>query len=94
MAQYGRRLLSRRTLVLILSDGLDTGDPALLAHALQAIRARCRRIIWLNPLMGMDGYAPLARGMQTALPYLDYFLPAHNLASLARLSRLLQTLLV
>jgi len=87
VAHYGRRLLSRRTLVLILSDGLDTGDPALLAHALQAIRARCRRIIWLNPLMGMDGYAPLARGMQTALPYLDVFHPAHNLDSLLRLEQ-------
>ncbi len=87
LEQYGRRLLSRRTLVLILSDGLDTGDPALLAHALQAIRARCRRIIWLNPLMGMDGYAPLARGMQAALPYLDVFHPAHNLDSLLRLEQ-------
>lgn len=87
LEHHGRRLLSRRTLVLILSDGLDTGDPALLAHALQAIRARCRRIIWLNPLMGMEGYAPIARGMQAALPYLDVFHPAHNLESLLRLEQ-------
>jgi uncharacterized protein with von Willebrand factor type A (vWA) domain len=68
-----------------LSDGYDTGEPALLAASMRAIRRRCRRIVWLNPLVGWEGYEPSARGMQAALPHVDLFASAHNIASLAAL---------
>jgi uncharacterized protein with von Willebrand factor type A (vWA) domain len=70
---------------MILSDGYDTGSPVALAREMQRLRRRCRRIVWLNPMMGWDGYRPEARAMQAALPYLDFFAPAHNLESLAAL---------
>lgn len=72
------------TVVAILSDGLDRGDPERLAAAMRAISRRARRVIWLNPLLGDARYEPLARGMQAALPYVDDFAPAHDLASLER----------
>lgn len=88
LAQFNRdysRLLNRRTLVILVSDGLDTGEPSELALQLAALRARCRRLVWLNPLLGRPGYQPLTGGMQAALPHLDLFAPAHNLQSLAAL---------
>jgi uncharacterized protein with von Willebrand factor type A (vWA) domain len=81
------RLVDRRTVVIVLSDGWDTGDPDQLAEALKAIKRRAGRVIWLNPLLGSPGYQPLTRGMQAALPHLDVFAPAHNLASLEALAR-------
>lgn len=78
-------LLHRRTLVMILSDGLDTGPPKDLERALGRIRAQSRRVVWLNPLLGREGYEPLTRGMRAALPYLDLFAPAHDLDSLVAL---------
>jgi uncharacterized protein with von Willebrand factor type A (vWA) domain len=84
---YGPRLLGRRTAVLVLSDGWDTGDPDRLAGALAAIRERGARILWLNPLLGQPDYQPLTRGMAAALPLVHAFLPAHNLASLVALER-------
>jgi hypothetical protein len=77
--------VDRRTVVVILSDGLDRGDPATLATAMRAIRERARRVVWLNPLLADPRYAPTARGMEAALPFVDAFLPAHDLASLERL---------
>jgi uncharacterized protein with von Willebrand factor type A (vWA) domain len=74
-----------RTVVVILSDGLDRGEPGTLAAAMRAIHARARRVVWLNPLLGDARYAPTARGMEAALPFVDRFLPAHDLASLERL---------
>ena len=82
---HARRVIHSHTCVMILSDGYDTGAPELLARAMKALRRRCRRIVWLNPLLGRDGYEPTARGMQAALPFLDLFAPAHNLDSLAAL---------
>jgi len=73
-----------RTDVVILSDGLDCGDPDVLARAMRAVRRRARAVIWLNPLLGDERYRPEARGMATALPFVDRFAPAHNLASLER----------
>jgi uncharacterized protein with von Willebrand factor type A (vWA) domain len=70
---------------MIVSDGYDTGEPATLAEEMRRLRRRCRRIVWLNPLIGWEDYAPEARGMQAALPYVDLFAPAHNLESLAAL---------
>jgi uncharacterized protein len=88
---HGRRVLSRDTIFIVLSDGWDTGEPQVLAAELGAIRARVRRTIWLNPLLGMEGYEPVTRGMSAALPHVDVFAPAHNLESLLQLERHLNT---
>ena len=82
---HARRVIHSRTAVMIVSDGYDTGEPELLANEMRRLRRRCRRIIWLNPLIGWRDYSPSARGMQAALPYIDLFAPAHNLESLAAL---------
>jgi uncharacterized protein with von Willebrand factor type A (vWA) domain len=82
---HARRVINSRTAVMIVSDGYDTGEPARLAGEMRRLRRRCRRIIWLNPLIGWRDYSPQARGMQAALPYVDLFAPAHNLESLAAL---------
>src|SRR6202041_344373 len=82
---HARRAIHSRTCVIILSDGYDTGEPALLDSSMRALRKRCRRIVWLNPLIGWEGYAPSARGMQAALPHVDLFAAAHNIDSLAAL---------
>jgi uncharacterized protein with von Willebrand factor type A (vWA) domain len=83
------RLLSRDTLFIICSDGLDTGDPDLLEQELAAVKRRARKIIWLTPLLGMDNYQPITRGISAALPLIDLFAPCHNLDSLLDLERLL-----
>ena len=74
-----------RTVVMIMSDGFDTGRPEFLAMQLEHIKKRARRLVWLNPLLGREGYEPLAGGMQAALPWIDVFAPAHNLESLQAL---------
>ncbi len=84
-AQWGR-WLDRRTIVIILSDGWDCGEPDLLATELLRIRRRAARVIWLNPLLGNPSYEPLTRGMAAALPFLDHFAAAHNLDSLRALA--------
>lgn len=81
------RLLSRDTAFLILSDGWDTGDPAVLAAELRGIKTRVRKVIWLNPLLGLSDYKPLTRGMAAALPHVDVFAPAHSLESLLELEK-------
>src|SRR5262252_5609599 len=82
---HARRVINSRTAVMIVSDGYDTGQPSQLAEEMRRLRRRCKKIIWLNPLIGWRDYSPQARGMQAALPYIDLFAPAHNLASLAAL---------
>jgi uncharacterized protein with von Willebrand factor type A (vWA) domain len=82
---HAKRVLNSRSCVMILSDGYDTGPPEALARELRHLRRRCRRIVWLNPMMGWEGYRPEAKAMQAAMPYLDLFAPAHNLESLAAL---------
>ncbi|MGE0023595.1 MAG: VWA domain-containing protein [Hyphomicrobium sp.] len=82
---HARRAINSRTCVMIVSDGYDTGPPELLGAEMQALRRRCRRIVWLNPMIGWDGYQPTARGMQAALPYVDLFAPANSIESLAAL---------
>lgn len=84
-SQYARRLLNSRTVVMILSDGYDTGPPEHLARQLAKIHHRARRVVWLNPMIGWRGYEPVAGGMAAALDHIDLFAPAHNLASLAAL---------
>ena len=82
---HARRVINSRTAVMIVSDGYDTGEPAQLGEEMRRLRRRCKKIIWLNPLLGWRDYSPQARGMQAALPYVDLFAPAHNLQSLAAL---------
>jgi uncharacterized protein with von Willebrand factor type A (vWA) domain len=82
--RYLDATVDRRTVVLIVSDGLDRGDTATLVSAMRAIRSRARRVLWLNPLLSDARYEPTARGMAAALPYVDRLLPAHNLESLER----------
>ena len=80
---HARRVINSRTAIMIVSDGYDTGETDVLASEMRRLRRRCRRIIWLNPLIGWNDYTPQGRGMQAALPYVDLFAPAHNLKSLA-----------
>ena len=84
--RWARRVMRNGPVVLIVSDGWDRGDPEMLARELARVRRSCRRLIWLNPLLGSATYEPLTRGMQAALRYVDDFLPAHNLASLEQLA--------
>jgi uncharacterized protein len=86
---YLDELVDGSTVVIILSDGLDRGDVRPLGRAMRAIRARARRVLWLNPLAGDARYEPTARAMAAAVPYVDRLLPAHNLESLERLLPLL-----
>ncbi len=83
------QVVDRRTVVVILSDGLDSGDSRPLAAAMRAIQSRALGVVWLNPLAGDRRYEPTARAMAAALPYIDHLLPAHNLESLQRLLPLL-----
>jgi len=80
------RLVDRRTIVLVLSDGWDTGEPEVLAKEMLTLKRRAARVIWLNPLLGNPSYEPLTRGMAAALPLVDHFAAAHNLASLRELA--------
>jgi len=90
--QWARRVMRNGPVVLVVSDGWDRGDPALLRQELARVRRSCRRLIWLNPLLGSARYEPLTRGMQAALRHVDDFLPAHNLASLEQLAGHLRAL--
>jgi uncharacterized protein len=87
--QYGKRMLNGSPVVLILSDGLDTGDTDMLSKELQYIKRRAKKIIWLNPLKGMHGYEPTAKGMSAAMPSIHDFRAAHNLDSLLELENIL-----
>ena len=84
---FAPSLVGRHTVTIILSDGLDTGEKELMGEAMKELRRRSGRIVWLNPLLSDPDYRPLAGGMSAALPHLDVFAPAHNLASLQRLER-------
>ncbi|HSB02200.1 MAG TPA: VWA domain-containing protein [Anaerolineales bacterium] len=84
--EWGRRVLGRGAVVLIISDGWDRGDAELLKREMARLKRNCRRLIWLNPLLGAPDYEPLTRGIQAALPHIDDFLPVHNLASLEDLA--------
>ena len=84
--EWGRRVLGRGAVVLIISGGWDRGDVELLSREMSRLKRNCHRVIWLNPLLGVTDYEPLTRGIQAALPHIDHFLPVHNLASLEDLA--------
>ena len=84
---WARRVLGHGAVVIIVSDGWDRGDPAQLTAELTHLRRSAHRLIWLNPLIGTDGYQPLTRGMAAALPHCDDFLPANNIQALDDLGR-------
>ncbi|HUM72096.1 MAG TPA: VWA domain-containing protein, partial [Chloroflexota bacterium] len=84
--QWSRRVLRRGAIVLIVSDGWERGNVSMLRQEMAYLQRRSHRLIWLNPLLGQATYQPLVEGMAAALPYIDDFLPVHNLQSLTELS--------
>jgi len=88
---WSRRVARGGPIALIVSDGWDRGDPALLRAQMRIFNRNVHRVIWLNPLAGRPGFAPDTRGMQAALPYVDDFLPAANLRDLREVIRILET---
>jgi uncharacterized protein with von Willebrand factor type A (vWA) domain len=82
---HAARVIHSRTCVMIVSDGYETGDAALLGREMAALAKRCRRIVWLNPMMAWQGYAPVAAGIKAALPHVDLYAPANTLKSLTEL---------
>ncbi|MCC6629162.1 MAG: VWA domain-containing protein [Chloroflexi bacterium] len=87
--RWARRVLGQGAIVVIISDGWDRGDPAVLRKEMEHLQRLTHRLIWMNPLLGMEGYQPITQGLQAALPYVDDFIPAHNLDSLEELGHLL-----
>ncbi|MDR2187756.1 MAG: VWA domain-containing protein [Azonexus sp.] len=90
--RHAPHMLNGRSTVIFLSDGWDRGDAAEMRGEMAKLRQRAGKVLWLNPLLGTPGYQPLTQGMQCALPYLDYFLPAHNLHSLSQLAGVLRAI--
>jgi uncharacterized protein with von Willebrand factor type A (vWA) domain len=89
---HAKSTINSRTVVMIVSDGYDTGPPEVLAQQVKKLRGRAKRVVWLNPMIGWRGYEPVAQGMAAALPHVDLFAPAHNLESLAKLAPYLERL--
>jgi uncharacterized protein len=89
---WARRVLGRGAVVLIISDGWDRGESDVLSVEMDRLQHSCHRLIWLNPLLGSPDYRPLTIGMKTALPFIDNFLPVHNLDSLISLGNLLSSI--
>ena len=87
---FAPAMVTSRTIVVIISDGWDRGDVSLLERQMQDLKRRCKKVIWLNPLLASENYEPLCKGMQAALPYIDLFLSVHNVNSLVALGRTLQ----
>ncbi len=87
--RWSRRLLGQNAVVLLISDGLDAEGGAGLDHAMERLEKSCRRLVWLNPLLRYEGFEARPAGVRAMLPHVDDFLPVHNLASLADLTRAL-----
>ena len=90
--RYMKSLAAGSAILIFISDGWDRGEPELLAAEMKRLKRRARRIIWMNPLLSAPDYEPLCLGMRTALPYVDHFLPAHNLLALKTLGETLITI--
>jgi uncharacterized protein with von Willebrand factor type A (vWA) domain len=86
---WSRRVLGQGAVVLLITDGLDRDDPALLAREAERLALSSRKLIWLNPLLRWDGFAPKARGVRALLPHVDSFRAAHNVDSIAALAEAL-----
>lgn len=89
LSTYGSKFLSQKHFVVVLSDGLETGNVRILQDAVRSIKRKCKTLIWLNPLKGMEGYQPIQQGIVNVMPHLDAFESAHNLDSLLKLEKLL-----
>ena len=87
--EWGVRGMARGAIVVILSDGWDRGEPTVLAEQMQRLARVSFRTVWVNPLKVTPGYAPLARGMAAALPYVDEFVEGHSLDALEHLTRVI-----
>ena len=87
--QWGVRGMARGAIVVILSDGWDRGDPEVLAEQMARLQRVAFRVVWVNPLKVTPGYAPLARGMAAALPFVDNFVEGHSLDALEHLTRVI-----
>ncbi|MGH2927998.1 MAG: VWA domain-containing protein, partial [Solirubrobacteraceae bacterium] len=87
--RWGVRGLARGAVVVVLSDGWDRGDPAVLSREMARLARVAHRVVWVNPLKASPGYAPLVRGMAAALPYVDDFVEGHSVESMESLARLL-----
>ena len=87
--QWGVRGMARGAIVVILSDGWDRGDPQVLADQMQRLQRITYQTVWVNPLKVTPGYAPLARGMAAALPFVDDFVEGHSLAAMQELARVI-----
>ena len=90
--RWARRVLGWGTVVLVISNGWDRGEPELLRQEIVRLQRNCHRLIWLNPLLGSPSYQPLTQGMQAVLPFVGDLLPVNNLAGLGNLARHLSTL--
>lgn len=90
--RWARRVLGHGAVVIVISDGWDRGDPERLEAELVRLRRMSHRLIWLNPLLGSEGYQPVTRGMAAALPHVDDFMAVHNVEALDELGRLLAKL--
>jgi uncharacterized protein with von Willebrand factor type A (vWA) domain len=90
---HARRFVGGRTVMLAVSDGLDTGEPAALGHELAWIKRHCKNLLWLNPLLRFEDYAPLARGAEQLHKYADGMLAVHNLSRLEELAASLSALM-
>jgi uncharacterized protein with von Willebrand factor type A (vWA) domain len=84
--EWGVRGMGRGAIVVVLSDGWDRGDPELLGEQMRRLQRITHRIVWVNPLKVTPGYAPLARGMAAALPYVDAFVEGHSVAAMEELA--------
>lgn len=91
---YGSRLSSRRTVVVIMSDGWDLGGKELLKREMEVLSRKAHSVIWLNPMAGDPDYKPVCQGMRVVLPYVDHFLPADSLQSLRRVGHLLAKVMI
>ena len=88
--EWSRRVLTQNAVVIMLSDGLERDSTSDLDFQMQRLHRSCRQLIWMNPMLRYSEFEPKAMGIRTMLPHVDTFLPAHNLARVAHLSRLLQ----
>jgi uncharacterized protein with von Willebrand factor type A (vWA) domain len=84
---YGKKMLGSKTIVVILSDGWDTGNIDLIKKSMEFIYTKSKKVIWLNPLAGFEDYKPDVSGMKAAMPFIDVFAPVHNAESLKRLGK-------